>query len=77
MDKDLKKTLMGRVLEAELEAHLGYRKHGPEGNNSGSSRNGYNRKMVVTEEGKVALAVPLDREGSCKRIFSGKNCDVF
>lgn len=66
--KDLKKRLMERVLEAEMEAHLGYKKHSPEGNNSGNSRNGYNRKTVVTEEGKVVLAVPRDREGTFEPI---------
>ncbi|MDD4774760.1 MAG: transposase, partial [Eubacteriales bacterium] len=33
-----------QMLEAEMDEHLGYEKHNNEGDNSGNSRNGYNRK---------------------------------
>ncbi len=35
-----------QILEAEMEEHLGYEKNAIEGNNSGNSRNGYNRKTI-------------------------------
>lgn len=59
---DLRKKLMERVLDAEMESHLGYAKHSSEGNNSGNSRNGYRKKTILTDDGKVEIAVPRDRE---------------
>lgn len=53
-----------KILEAELEAHLGYEKHSKEGNNSGNSRNGITKKTVKTEYGETELEVPRDRNSS-------------
>jgi len=36
----LKKEIVERTLDAEMDDHLGYSKHDPKGNNSGNSRNG-------------------------------------
>lgn len=52
-----------RMLEAEIEEHLGYGKHSVEGNNSGNSRNGYNRKHIISDYGECEIAVPRDRNG--------------
>lgn len=62
--KELKKAMMEKLLDAEMEAHLGYDKHSPAGRNSGNSRNGHNRKTVLTEDGKIAVDVPRDRNGT-------------
>jgi putative transposase len=51
------------MLEAEMDEHLGYEKHSVEGNNSGNSRNGYNRKTIISEYGSSEIAVPRDRNG--------------
>jgi putative transposase len=51
------------MLEAEMEEHLGYEKHNVEGNNSGNSRNGYNRKTITSDYGESEIAVPRDRNG--------------
>ena len=51
--KMLSKRLVERMLEGEMEHHLGYSKHAPEGNNSGNSRNGHSEKKVILEDGKV------------------------
>jgi putative transposase len=56
--------VLERALKAELTAHLGYTKHASDGDNSGNSRNGANRKTVETAVGLVGLAVPPDRAGS-------------
>lgn len=37
---------MEQMLEGELDGHLGYAKHSPEGINSGNSRNGKTTKKV-------------------------------
>jgi len=36
------------ILKAEMDEHLRYEKHDISGNNSGNSRNGYNRKTIST-----------------------------
>jgi hypothetical protein len=51
----LKKALAERALNAEMDHHLG----GEAG--TGNSRNGYGRKSVVTDTGRIALEVPRDR----------------
>jgi len=76
---DLKKRIVERALDAEMDAHLGYSKHDPRGNNSGNSRNGRGKKTVVLGNDQVELAPPRDRNGSYepqlipkgKRYFQG------
>ena len=53
-----------KMLEAEMEEHLGYEKHNVEGNNSGNSRNGYNKKTIKSEWGENEISVPRDRNGT-------------
>ena len=55
---ELKKALAERALNAEMDHHLAG--EGGEGN----SRNGYGRKSVVTDSGKLALEIPRDRQAS-------------
>ncbi|MDR2658286.1 MAG: transposase [Oscillospiraceae bacterium] len=48
----LKRLFAGSVekmLEAEMDEHLGYEKHNNEGDNSGNSRNGYGRKRISSD----------------------------
>ena len=54
----LKKALAERALNAEMDHHLA----GEAG--AGNSRNGYGRKSVVTDTGRIGLEVPRDRQGS-------------
>lgn len=50
------------MLKTELDEHLGYEKHAPEGRNSGNSRNGSYKKKVKTDSlGDVVLNIPRDR----------------
>lgn len=62
--KTLSKRLVERLLECEMEHHLGYPKHDLEGKNSGNSRNGYTKKNVILENGKINIEVPRDRDSS-------------
>jgi len=59
----LKKQIIERALDAEMDNHLGYTKHDPKGNNSGNSRNGRGKKSVVIDSEEVQLAPPRDRNG--------------
>jgi putative transposase len=50
------------MLKAELDEHLGYEKHSPEGHHS-NSRNGFSKKKVKTESvGDMVLNIPRDRK---------------
>jgi putative transposase len=53
----LKKALAERALNAEMDHHLS-------GEEAGNSRNGYGRKSVLTDTGKIELEVPRDRQAS-------------
>ena len=54
----LKKALAERALNAEMDHHLGH------DDQTGNNRNGYGRKTVVTDTGKIEIEVPRDRQGS-------------
>jgi putative transposase len=62
--KQLTKALVERALHAELTTHLGYKKHSPEGNEQGNTRNGTSSKRLKGEFGTVEIAVPRDRQAS-------------
>jgi putative transposase len=54
----LKKALTERALNAEMDHHLA------SGQEVGNTRNGYGRKTVTTETGKLEIDVPRDRQSS-------------
>ncbi|WP_026191779.1 IS256 family transposase [Methylosinus sp. LW4] len=54
---DLKKALAERVLNAEMDHHLAT-------GEAANSRNGYGRKSVVTDTGKIDLDIPRDRQAT-------------
>src|SRR5829696_2566103 len=54
----LKKALAERILNAEMDHHLG-----GEGG-TGNGRNGDGRKSVITDTGKLDLQIPRDRQAS-------------
>lgn len=61
---DLFKQGVEEMLQAELDAHLGYKKHSKEGYGTGNSRNGTFSKKVKTESlGDMILNIPRDRNG--------------
>ena len=62
--KQLTKKVAERALNAEMEQHLGYAKHAPEGKNSGNSRNGKSTKTVRSVHGEIDLDIPRDRNGT-------------
>jgi putative transposase len=57
----LVKETLEAFLELEMEEHLGYPKHDPEGRGSGNSRNG---KTVRGDFGEVEIETPRDRNSS-------------
>jgi putative transposase len=57
---ELKKALSERILNTELDEHLGSENADGKSNH----RNGYSKKSVLTATSKVTLAVPRDRAGT-------------
>ncbi len=57
---ELKKALAERVLNAELDDHL----DSEAGNGAKNRRNGYSKKTVLTENAKIDVRIPRDREGT-------------
>lgn len=65
---ELKKRLAERMLNAELEHHLGSAAE----EDSGNHRNGYGQKTVITDTGKLELSIPRDRHGRFDPVLIGK-----
>ena len=61
--KKLSSRILNKALDAEMDTHLGYKKHSKEGDGSGNSRNGYSEKTVLTGDGEAQIKVPRDRNG--------------
>lgn len=59
--KTLSKKIIERILESEMDYHLGYSKHDKSGDNTGNSRNGKSDKKVILDNGKIDIKVPRDR----------------
>jgi putative transposase len=70
--KNLFKETIEQMLEAEMDEHLGYEKHSPDGDGSGNSRNGYNRKKIKSELGETEIKIPRDRNGEFTPRVIGK-----
>ena len=69
----IQKALVERILEDEMQFHLGYEKNSTEGNNSGNSRNGKTKKTILTENDSLEIEVPRDREGEFEPQFVKKH----
>jgi len=51
--KNLFSGALEKLLEPEMDEHLGYEKHSVLGNNSGNSRNGYSKRQSRANGAKV------------------------
>jgi hypothetical protein len=60
----LTKRLIERALEVELTEHLGYEPHAEPPGGFGNSSNGTTPKTLITDQGRVPLDTPRDRNGS-------------
>lgn len=54
--------MVEKMLEKEMEGHLGYEKHAVKGNNTGNNRNGKNKKLIQSTHGPIEIEVPRDRK---------------
>ena len=62
--KDVFGPLSEKMLQGELNNHLGYDAHSKEPKEHDNRRNGYGNKTLKTSFGEVAIDVPRDREAS-------------
>lgn len=65
--------MLQQMLQKEMDEHLGYEKHSPDGHHSGNSRNGHTKKKVKSNYGPVELEVPRDRAGEFEPIVVKKH----
>jgi putative transposase len=63
-----------KMLEGELDAHLGYDKH--QANESDNARNGYGIKQIKTKHGKAEIKVPRDRNSSFEPVVVPKRSQL-
>jgi len=71
--KELFAGTLEKMLEAEMDEHLGYEKNSVAGNNTGNSRNGYYApKTIKSEWGETEISVPRDRNGTFEPKAIGK-----
>ena len=75
--KDMFKDVLQEVMEAELDTELGYDKQARRSDSdvddlSKNYRNGYSKKTIKTQLGKVEVNIPRDRNGEYEPQIIGK-----
>lgn len=71
---NLYKRGVEKMLEAELDEHLGYQKN--EKSDSKNARNGFGTKKIKTEQGEAEIQVPRDRNGSFDPVVVPKRSQL-
>ena len=72
--KKLTIRFYSKVLEAEMDEHLGYKKNDNAGDNSGNSQNGYTTKTVITDNNDtIEVQVPRDRNSTFEPVIIPKH----
>lgn len=61
--KDSFKDMLQELLEAEMDASIGYSKNEKQLSDSDNKRNGYSSKTVKTQFGEMPIQIPRDRNG--------------
>jgi putative transposase len=71
--QQFKKSVLERVLGAEMSHHLGYAPGQTKPEGVANHRNGKSAKTVLTDTGTVRIDVPRDREGTFEPQLIGKH----
>jgi len=69
----LKKAIIERAMNAEMNQHLGYNYGDPKPVGQSNQRNGTSGKTVITDDGSIDIDVPRDREGRFEPLIIGKH----
>jgi putative transposase len=76
--QELKKQMVNKILEKEMEVHVGYEKHSKEKKESDNRRNGSYEKTLIDEEGRsMTIDVPRDRDGEFEPVLIAKGVRQF
>lgn len=70
--KDMVGPALEKIMEAEMDNHLGYLKHNTSGYGSGNNRNGHSKKTLKSSSGETRIKIPRDRNGSFEPEVLGK-----
>lgn len=73
----LKKALIERALNAEMDFHLGYNKHESRSEDCENYRNGCSSKTILTGDGQITIDNPRDRDSSFEPSIIEKNQTRF
>ena len=63
LTNELRKAVIEKALNIEMDEHLGYSKNSAAGKNTGNSRNGFSKKTIKGDHGESSINIPRDREG--------------
>jgi putative transposase len=72
-----KKALIEASLNAELSHHLGYQLGAERPDAATNQRNGSTAKTILTDEGKLRIDTPRDRDGSFEPLLVPKHARRF
>uniref|UniRef100_UPI00313EF304 IS256 family transposase n=1 Tax=Rickettsia endosymbiont of Urophora cardui TaxID=3066265 RepID=UPI00313EF304 len=76
--QEFKKQIVNKILEKEMETHIGYAKHSKNEKDSYNRRNGYYEKTLLDPEGrKLSIEVPRDRNGEFEPMIIPKGVRKF
>lgn len=76
--KDSFKGMLQELLEAEMDASVGYSKNEKQLLDSDNKRNGYSSKTVKTQFGEIPIQIPRDRNGEFEPTIIPKyQRDIF
>lgn len=76
--QELKKQLVNKILEKEMESYIGYKKHSKDEKESENRRNGSYEKTIIDEDGRnITVDVPRDREGEFEPLLIPKGVRQF
>ncbi len=70
--KEVFGPIFEKMLNAEMDAHLGYEKNSLENKTNDNRRNGYGEKQIQGSFGQTSIQVPRDRDGSFEPIVVPK-----
>ncbi|ASX28440.1 transposase [Rickettsia sp. MEAM1 (Bemisia tabaci)] len=74
----IKKQIVNKILEKEMESHIGYEKHSKNEKYSDNRRNGNYEKTLIDPEGrKLTVEVPRDRDGEFEPQLIPKGVSKF
>ena len=75
--KDSFKDILQELMEAELDATLGYQKNQKGDLQTNNKRNGHSTKTLKSQYGEFTVDIPRDRNGSLSQGWSQNTRGIF